>query len=62
MACISKKINEKKQVWSVRAGLGWRALGVRVGDVMFWYWIGSHGDYDGLLKNIRKKNTDNLTR
>jgi hypothetical protein len=26
------------------------AVGKFVGDTMFWDWIGSHGDYDGLAK------------
>ncbi|MDQ2084290.1 hypothetical protein RA307_29225 [Xanthobacteraceae bacterium Astr-EGSB] len=36
-------------VWSVRVGIGWRALGVRRGDEMIWFWIGSHADYDKLI-------------
>jgi hypothetical protein len=39
-------------VYSVRVGLGWRALGVREGDVMVWFWIGSHADYDRLLETL----------
>ena len=36
--------------WSVRIGPGWRALGVDVEDGILWFWIGSHADYDRLLK------------
>ena len=36
-------------VWSVRIGIQWRALGVRDGEVMIWFWIGSHADYDRLI-------------
>jgi hypothetical protein len=32
--------------WSVRAGLHYRALGVRDGENMIWFWIGSHAEYD----------------
>ena len=35
--------------WSVRAGLKYRALGVQEGDVIVWFWIGSHSDYDKLI-------------
>ena len=35
--------------WSVRVGLHYRALAVRKGDTMVWFWIGSHADYDRLL-------------
>ncbi|MGH7206738.1 MAG: type II toxin-antitoxin system RelE family toxin [Nitrospiraceae bacterium] len=34
--------------WSVRVGLGYRALGVDVAEGILWFWIGSHADYDKL--------------
>jgi hypothetical protein len=34
---------------SARVGLGYRALGQMDGEVMIWFWIGSHADYDKLL-------------
>ncbi|WP_445944940.1 ParE family toxin-like protein [Rhizobium sp. WSM1274] len=36
--------------WSARVGTSWRALAVRDGDDIIWFWIGSHADYDKLLK------------
>ena len=33
-----------------RVGIGWRAVGVRDGDTMIWFWIGSHADYDRVVK------------
>ncbi len=47
-----KEINKKESVWSVRAGIGYRALGIRDGNAMFWTWIGSHTAYDRLIKNL----------
>jgi hypothetical protein len=35
--------------WSVRIGLGYRALGTDVEDGVLWVWIGSHAQYDRLL-------------
>ncbi len=35
--------------WSVRAGLKYRALGIRVDGAMTWFWIGSHDEYDRLI-------------
>ena len=36
-------------VYSVRIGLHYRAVGVRSrDDLMVWYWIGSHAEYDNL--------------
>lgn len=55
-----KPVNDKKPVYSVRAGAGWRALGARKGEVIVWYWIGSHAMYNRLIKNLDKKNTDNI--
>ena len=40
-------------VWSVRVGIGWRALGLVDDDTITWFWIGSHADYDTLVKSLR---------
>ena len=34
--------------WSVRVGLGYRALGVDVESGILWFWIGTHAEYDKL--------------
>lgn len=44
-----KKMGKRKPVYSVRVGLGWRALGVVEGSSIIWFWIGSHAEYDKLL-------------
>jgi hypothetical protein len=36
--------------WSVRIGLQYRALAVEVPDGLVWFWIGTHADYDRLLR------------
>jgi hypothetical protein len=36
--------------WSVRVGLRYRALGVDSDGEVVWFWIGSHGDYDRLIR------------
>ena len=36
--------------WSVRVGRDYRALGVDRPDGIYWFWIGSHDDYDRLIK------------
>jgi hypothetical protein len=36
--------------WSVRIGLRYRALAVEANDGLLWFWIGSHADYDALIK------------
>jgi len=35
--------------WSVRVGIGYRALGVEVEGGILWGWIGSHAEYDKLI-------------
>lgn len=44
-----KKVEQTENVYSVRIGLGYRALGVLQGSVVTWFWIGSHADYDRLV-------------
>lgn len=49
-----KQVHAERPIFSVRVGLGYRALGVRDGDDMIWFWIGSHADYDQLLSRLRR--------
>ena len=44
-----KLINRGEGLWSVRASLDLRALGLREGDTVTWFWIGRHKDYDRIL-------------
>ena len=44
-----KKLDEETNTFSVRVGLGYRALGVMEGSTIVWFWIGSHADYDRLV-------------
>ncbi|ARV62623.1 hypothetical protein BZZ01_31880 [Nostocales cyanobacterium HT-58-2] len=38
-----------KNLWSTRITGGYRALALKKGDDYYWFWIGSHDDYDALL-------------
>lgn len=38
--------------WSVRAGGGYRALGVEAPDGIAWFWIGPHDEYERLIKSL----------
>ena len=44
-----KKVHGHEDLYSVRVGLGWRALGLLEGNTVTWFWIGSHADYDKLI-------------
>jgi hypothetical protein len=37
------------QLWSVRVGDHYRALGHDVDDGVQWFWIGTHAEYDKLV-------------
>jgi hypothetical protein len=39
-------------VWSVRINQNYRALGRRHGSLIAWFWIGTHAEYDQLLKRL----------
>ncbi len=37
--------------WSARIGAHYRALGIPDGDNVVWFWIGSHAEYDALIRS-----------
>ena len=42
-----KKIDK---YWSVRVGLYYRALSIEIVEGILWFWIGTHSEYDKLIK------------
>lgn len=45
-----KLVIPSRSIYSVRVGIGWRALGVKkTNDNIVWFWIGSHSEYDSIL-------------
>jgi hypothetical protein len=44
-----KRVNKKEPIYSVRIGIGFRALGLSEGDAITWFWIGSHAEYDQMI-------------
>lgn len=52
-SCQFKKVGD---VWSVRVGGGYRALAVLEGDTFVWFWIGTHDQYERLLR-VRQPET-----
>ncbi len=47
-----KQVHTTKPIYSVRINLDYRALGVRDQDEIIWFWIGTHAEYDRLLKRF----------
>jgi len=41
-----KCVNKPENIWSVRVTLGYRAIGIMDNDVVTWFWIGRHDDYE----------------
>ena len=44
-----KKVGKTKQLWSVRVGRRYRALGQQKPEGILWFWIGTHAEYDKIL-------------
>lgn len=47
-----KRVHPAKPIYSVRINIDYRAVGVRDGDEIIWFWIGPHVDYDKLLSHL----------
>lgn len=46
-----KAVDHKKTLYSARIGKYYRAIGLReTDDLIVWGWIGTHAEYDNLLK------------
>ncbi len=44
-----KKVGKWKQLWSVRVGDHYRAIGTEKLEGIVWFWIGTHAEYDRLI-------------
>jgi len=47
----SLQFKKNGRVWSARIGLHYRTLGLMKEDTVEWFWIGSHDDYDRILRS-----------
>lgn len=47
-----KPVHARKPFYSVRIGIGYRALGWLENDHVYWFWVGSHAEYDELLRRL----------
>ena len=48
-----KKVHPTKPIYSVRISMDYRAVGIKQNNDIVWYWIGSHSNYDKLLKQMK---------
>ena len=45
-----KRVKEGWPLYSIRIGLGYRALGLLKEETITWFWIGDHDEYERLIK------------
>lgn len=53
----SQLLPRRERVWSVRITGDYRALGARraaTSDLIVWFWIGTHNDYDKLISQLKR--------
>ena len=48
-----KRLRAYRPTYSIRVGLGYRALGIRFDETLVWYWIGPHAEYDRLISQLK---------
>ena len=47
-----KRVHRAPPIFSARVGIGFRAVAVREGNTLVWFWIGAHADYDRLIERL----------
>jgi len=47
-----KKVHPSEPIYSVRINVDYRAVGILRDDVILWFWIGKHEEYEQLLKQL----------
>ncbi|KUJ95331.1 MAG: hypothetical protein XD41_1679 [Desulfonauticus sp. 38_4375] len=48
-----KRVHSKLPIYSVRISKDYRALGIQRDGEIVWFWVGSHSDYDNILKEVK---------
>ncbi len=46
----SLHLKKIERYYSVRVGIRYRALGIEVENGIIWFWIGTHSEYDEMIK------------
>ena len=47
-----KRVSQRQPIYSARISLNYRALGLLEKGHIYWFWIGTHSEYDELLKRL----------
>jgi len=48
-----KRIHSTQSIYSARISRNYWAVGVQYSNEIIWFWIGSHSDYDKILKQLK---------
>lgn len=46
----AQEVDKKRHLWSARITRGYRVLGIRDDGEITWFWIGTHREYDKLIR------------
>lgn len=47
-----KKVHNTKPIYSARVNINCRAVGIKDGEEIVWFWIGSHDEYERLIERL----------
>jgi hypothetical protein len=47
-----RQVHPTLPVYSARINRDYRAVGIRTGESIIWFWIGSHAEYEELLEHL----------
>jgi mRNA-degrading endonuclease RelE of RelBE toxin-antitoxin system len=47
-----KRVSQRQPIYSVRITINYRVLGLLDANHIYWFWIGTHDEYDQLLKRL----------
>ena len=47
-----KQVHATQPIYAARVGLGYRALALIEDEAVVWFWIGTHAEYDQLLRTL----------
>jgi len=46
------RVHQTRPVYSASIGIHYRVVGIKDGNEIVWFWVGSHADYDALLAKL----------
>jgi len=47
-----KRVHSSRPIYSIRITKDYRAVGIQRNNIIFWFWVGSHPDYEKLLNQL----------